>query len=106
MFKASEATLALVHREVTEFNAKLKQTHQNHGRGFLLTRCPKEIPQKESNPIENVMQAFSNDFSIFVYLMAHTEALLRGISKEVLGQDCSYRREAIIPSLLSKAQQF
>lgn len=52
------------------------------------------------------MQAFSNDLPTTVYLMAHIEALVRGNQQRSAKSDCSYRREAIIPSLLSKAQQF
>lgn len=101
----AKAWLALAHWEVTGFDASLRQsnTPQDHNRPHP---APKEIPQKESSPIENAMQAFSNDFAIFIYLMAHTEGLVREISKEVLSQDCSYGKKLLFKACFLKHNSF
>lgn len=101
----AKAWLALAHWEVTGFDASLRQsnTPQDHNRPHP---APKEIPQKESSPIENAMQAFSDDFAIFIYLMAHTEGLVREISKEVLSQDCSYGKKLLFKACFLKHNSF
>lgn len=100
LFKASEATLALVYLKVTGFDAT--DTQQNHSRDFLLIQCPKK---RNQIPLKMQCRHFLMTFP-FLGSQNIQKPQWGRISKEVLSQDFSYRREAVIPSLLSEAQQF
>lgn len=89
LFKASEAWLALVHWEVTGFDACLRQsnTHQDHNRGFLLIQHPKKFLKRNQVPLKMQCRHFLMTLPFFLFNGTYrrlSEGNQQGSAKSVL----------------------